>query len=47
MSVPPAGFPKGVDAVDYFLRDGITGSVDLQVVPKVLSAMFLLNRPMC
>ena len=41
MSVPPAGSPKGVDGVDYFLPGGITGSVDLHVVPQVfLSDVF-------
>lgn len=35
MSVPPAGSPKGARAVDYLLPGGITGSVNLRIVPQV------------
>ncbi len=33
LNVPPAGSPRGPEAVDYLLPGGITGSVSLRAVP--------------
>jgi beta-galactosidase len=35
LSIPPAGNPKGPTSVDYLLPGGITGSVQLRVLPQV------------
>src|ERR1035438_8729053 len=38
LSVPPAGNPKGPPSVDYLLPGGITGSVNLRVLPQVFTS---------
>jgi beta-galactosidase len=35
LSVPPAGSPRGPEAVDYLLPGGITGSAQLRAVPQI------------
>jgi beta-galactosidase len=35
LNVPPAGSPRGPEAVDYLLPGGITGSVQLRAVPAI------------
>jgi beta-galactosidase len=35
LNVPPAGSPRGPEAVDYLLPGGITGSVELRALPAV------------
>ena len=34
LPIPPAGNPKGVSACDYYLPGGITGPVELRIVPQ-------------
>jgi beta-galactosidase len=35
LNVPPAGSPRGPEAVDYLLPGGITGSVELRALPAI------------
>lgn len=35
LDVPPAGSPKGLSAVDYYLPGGLTGNVTLEVLPPI------------
>jgi len=44
LNVPPAGSPRGPEAVDYLLPGGITGSVELRAVP-VLFLREVFARP--
>lgn len=34
LPIPPAGSPKGFSACDYYLPGGITGAVELRIVPR-------------
>jgi beta-galactosidase len=39
LNIPPAGSPRGPQAVDYLLPGGIPGSISLRGVPMPSSAM--------
>jgi beta-galactosidase len=45
LNVPPAGSPRGPEAVDYLLPGGITGSVSLHGVPHIFIRDVVARAP--